>query len=185
VDRDKIQQAVLLLLEAIGEDPQRDGLRETPKRMAAMYCEIFGGMEVDPRQHLKTFEAPDYDEIVLVRDIPFNSICEHHLMPFFGKAHIGYMPNGKVLGISKMARIVEAFSHRPQIQEQLTTQVANLLMEGLAPKGVAVVMEATHTCMTIRGVKKPGSSVVTSAMLGTFRKNLSSRQEVLSLMGLR
>ncbi len=185
MDKQKVAEAARMMLEAMGEDPDREGLRETPRRIAEMYGEILAGRTVDPRVHLKTFDAPDYDEIVVVRDIPFNSICEHHLMPFFGLAHVAYMPSGRVLGISKIARIVETFAHRMQIQEQLTTQVARLLMGQLKPLGVAVVLEATHTCMTIRGVKKPGCAVVTSAMLGTFRENLSSREEVLSLIGIR
>jgi GTP cyclohydrolase IA len=147
-----------------------------------MYAELFSGLHEDPRKHLKKFFTEKYDEMVLVRDISFNSTCEHHLLPFMGKAHLGYVPNGRVLGLSKLARVVEVVARRPQVQERMTETIANLLMEELQAKGVAVVIEATHTCMTIRGIRKPGSLCVTSAMKGIFRSNLSSRSEVMNLI---
>jgi GTP cyclohydrolase I len=170
------------ILAAVGEDPDREGLLETPARVARMYAELFSGLGQDPRVHLRTAFQEKYDEIVLVRDIAFNSVCEHHLLPFIGRAHIGYLPAGRVLGLSKLARIVETISHRPQVQERMTEQIATLLEEELGAKGVAVVIEATHTCMTVRGVRKPGSMCVTSAMKGVFRANVSSRAEVMSLI---
>jgi GTP cyclohydrolase I len=147
-----------------------------------MYAEMFSGLHDDPRQHLGKAFTEKYDELVLVRDIAFHSICEHHLLPFMGHAHIGYIPNGRVLGLSKLARVVEVISHRPQVQERMTEQIADLLVNDLGAKGVAVVLEASHTCMTIRGVRKPGSLCVTSAMKGLFRDNVSSRAEVMSLI---
>ncbi len=182
VDTPRIERAVREILAAVGEDPDREGLLETPARVARMYAELFSGLRQDPREHLKKFFAEKYDEIVLVRDIAFNSMCEHHMLPFLGKAHIGYMPNGRVIGLSKLARVVEVVSKRPQVQERMTETIANLLVEELDAKGVAVVVEATHSCMTVRGVRKPGSVCVTSAMKGTFRSNLSSRSEVLTLI---
>jgi len=182
VDHARIERAVREILAAVGEDPDREGLQETPARVARMYAEMFGGLRQDPKQHLSKAFTEKYDEIVLVRDISFNSMCEHHLLPFMGQAHIGYLPDGKVLGLSKLARVVEVVSHRPQVQERMTEQIADLLEKDLGAKGVAVVVEATHTCMTIRGVRKPGSLCVTSAMKGIFRSNLSSRSEVLSLI---
>jgi GTP cyclohydrolase I len=182
VDTDRIEKAVREILEAIGEDPTREGLVKTPKRVAAMYAELFAGTHDDPSRHLQTFFTERYDEIVILRDIPFHSMCEHHLMPFIGKAHIAYLPDGKVVGVSKLARLVEGLSLRMQVQERLTTQIADMLMEHLKPKGVAVVMVAQHTCMTIRGVKKPGSSMITSALRGIFKTNLASRTEILSLL---
>ncbi len=170
------------ILAAVGEDPDREGLLETPARVARMYAELFSGLGQDPRVHLQTAFGEKYDEIVLVRDIAFNSVCEHHLLPFIGRAHIGYLPDGRVLGLSKLARLVETISHRPQVQERMTEQIASLLEEDLGAKGVAVVVEATHTCMTVRGVRKPGSVCVTSAMKGIFRANVSSRAEVMSLI---
>ncbi|MEX1224654.1 MAG: GTP cyclohydrolase I FolE, partial [Pirellulales bacterium] len=155
---------------------------ETPARVARMYAEIFAGLHEDPAAHLKKVFTEEYDEVVLVRDISFNSTCEHHLLPFMGKAHIGYLPAGKVLGLSKLARVVEGFAKRPQVQERMTQQIANLLMEELDAKGVAVVLEATHTCMTVRGIRKPGSLCVTSAMKGIFRSHLSSRSEIMTLI---
>ncbi len=182
VDQPRIERAVREILAAVGEDPDREGLLETPARVARMYAELFSGLRQDPRVHLgKAFEEK-YDEIVLVRDISFNSVCEHHLLPFMGKAHVGYLPNGRVLGLSKLARVVETLSRRPQVQERLTEQIATLLEDDLGAKGVAVVVEATHTCMTIRGIRKPGSMCVTSAMKGIFRANVSSRAEVMSLI---
>lgn len=182
VDLPRIERAVREILSAVGEDPDREGLRETPGRVARMYAELFSGLHDDPRLHLRKFFTEKYDEMVLVRDISFNSMCEHHLLPFSGVAHIGYVPNGKVVGLSKLARIVESISHRPQVQERMTEQIADLLIDELDVKGVAVVIEASHSCMTIRGVRKPGSICVTSAMKGLFRSNLSSRSEVMTLI---
>ena len=178
----RIEAAVREILAAVGEDPNREGLLQTPARVARMYEEIFSGLREDPRQHLKKFFTEKYDEVVLVRDISFNSTCEHHLLPFMGKAHIGYLPDGKVIGLSKLARVVENVARRPQVQERMTETIANLLESELNAKGVAVVIEATHTCMTVRGVRKPGSVCVTSAMKGTFRTNLSSRSEIMTLI---
>jgi GTP cyclohydrolase IA len=182
VDTARIERAVREILAAVGEDPHREGLRETPGRVARMYAELFSGLHDDPRVHLRKFFTEKYDEMVLVRDISFNSMCEHHMLPFSGVVHIGYLPNGKVVGLSKLARVVEVVSHRPQVQERMTEEIANLLIEELEVKGVAVVIEATHTCMTIRGVRKPGSICVTSAMKGQFRSSLSSRSEVMTLI---
>ena len=182
IDHDKIEKAVRDIIEAIGEDPNREGLLHTPRRVASMFAELFCGTHDDPSRHLKTFFTENYDEIVILRDIPFHSMCEHHFMPFIGKAHVAYLPMGKVIGISKLARLIETFSHRLQVQERLTTQVADMLMAELKPQGVAVVMIAQHTCMTIRGVKKPGSQMITSALRGIFKSNLASRTEILSLL---
>jgi GTP cyclohydrolase I len=182
VDLPRIERAVREILAAVGEDPDREGLRETPARVARMYKELFSGLHTDPRVHLQKFFTEKYDEMVLVRDIAFNSMCEHHMLPFIGKAHIGYVPNGKVVGLSKLARVVEEVSHRPQVQERMTEQIANLLIDELQVKGVAVVIEASHSCMSIRGVRKPDSVCVTSAMKGLFRSNLSSRSEVMNLI---
>ncbi len=182
VDMARMERAVREILAAVGEDPDREGLRETPARVARMYAELFSGLRQNPRAHLRKFFTQEYDEVVLVRDIAFNSICEHHLLPFMGLAHIGYIPNGKVIGLSKLARVVEVVSKRPQVQERMTEDIANLLVDELDAKGVAVVIEAAHTCMTIRGVRKPGSMCVTSAMKGVFRSNLSSRSEVMTLI---
>jgi GTP cyclohydrolase I len=182
VDLPRIQRAVREILAAVGENPDREGLLETPARVARMYAELFSGLHDEPRQHLKKFFSEKYDELVLVRDISFNSMCEHHLLPFMGVAHVGYIPNGRVIGLSKLARVVEVVSKRPQVQERMTEEIAKLLIEELDVKGVAVVVEATHTCMTIRGIRKPGSLCVTSAMKGQFRANLSSRSEVMTLI---
>ena len=182
VDLERIQRAVREILAAVGEDPDREGLLETPARVARMYAELFSGLHQEPREHLRKFFTEQYDEIVLVRDISFNSMCEHHMLPFIGKAHIGYMPHGRVIGLSKLARVVEVVSKRPQVQERMTESIANLLVEELDAKGVAVVIEASHSCMTIRGVRKPGSICVTSAMKGIFRSNLSSRSEIMTLI---
>jgi GTP cyclohydrolase IA len=182
VDLPRIEKAVREILAAVGEDPDREGLRETPARVARMYAELFNGLHVDPRIHLQKFFTEKYDEMVLVKDIAFNSMCEHHMLPFIGKAHIGYVPNGKVVGLSKLARVVEVVSHRPQVQERMTEEIANLLIEELDVKGVAVVIEASHSCMGIRGIRKPESMCVTSAMKGIFRSNLSSRAEVMNLI---
>lgn len=182
VDLPRIERAVREILAAVGEDPDREGLLETPARVARMYAEMFSGLHTDPSKHLQKFFTEQYDEMVLVRDITFNSMCEHHMLPFYGKAHIGYVPNGKVVGLSKLARVVEEYSRRPQVQERMTEQIANLLIEELDVKGVAVVIEASHSCMSIRGIRKPGSLCVTSAMKGLFRSNLSSRSEVMTLI---
>lgn len=182
VDQPRIERAVREILSAVGEDPDREGLKETPARVARMYAELFSGLHVDPRIFLEKFFTEKYDEVVLVRDIGFCSICEHHLMPFTGKAHVGYMPAGRVIGLSKLARVVEAVARRPQVQERMTEEIANLLVSELGARGVAVVIEATHTCMTVRGVRKPGSLCVTSAMKGIFRSNLSTRSEVMQLI---
>ncbi len=182
IDHERIERAVREILAAVGEDPDREGLRETPQRVARMYAELFGGLHEEPREHLKKFFTEKYDEMVLVRDISFNSMCEHHLLPFMGKVHIGYIPDGRVVGLSKLARVVESVSRRPQVQERMTEEIADLLISELKVKGVAVVIEATHTCMTIRGIRKPGSECVTSAMKGIFRSNLSSRSEVMNLI---
>lgn len=184
VDKEAIQKAVLMIIRAIGESPEREGLVETPRRMADMYEELFSGIHVDPTSLLTTgFEEEKHKEMVIVKDIPFASLCEHHLMPFHGTAHVGYIPQGRIVGISKIARLVETLSRRPQVQERLTSQIADLLMQGLRARGAAVVIEAAHLCMTIRGVKKPGSRVVTSATRGIFRENPSTRAEFLSLVG--
>ncbi len=182
VDLPRIERAVKEILAAVGEDPNREGLLETPARVARMYAEMFAGLKVDPRQHLQKVFTEEYDEVVLVRDISFCSMCEHHLLPFMGHAHVAYVPDGKVVGLSKLARVVEVVSRRPQVQERMTEDIAQMLVEELGAKGVAVVIEATHTCMTIRGIKKPGSSMVTSAMKGIFRSNVSSRAEVMQLI---
>ncbi len=182
VDQPRIMRAVREILAAVGEDPDREGLRETPARVARMYAELFSGLHEDARAHLKKFFTEKYDEVVLVRDISFNSMCEHHMLPFMGHAHIGYLPNGRVIGLSKLARVVEAVARRPQVQERMTETIADLLVDELDAKGVAVVVEATHSCMTIRGIRKPGSICVTSAMRGIFRSHLSSRSEIMTLI---
>lgn len=182
VDLPRIERAVREILAAVGEDPDREGLLETPARVARMYAEMFSGLRESPRPHLQKFFTEKYDEIVLIRDISFCSMCEHHLLPFIGHAHVGYVPNGKVIGLSKLARVVEVVSRRPQVQERMTEDIANLMVEELGAKGVAVVIEASHSCMTIRGIRKPGSICVTSAMKGLFRQNLSSREEILQLI---
>ncbi|MCA9147424.1 MAG: GTP cyclohydrolase I FolE [Planctomycetaceae bacterium] len=182
VDMQRLQNAVREILAAVGEDPDREGLLETPARVARMYAELFSGLHDDPRVHLQKVFTEKYDEVVVVRDISFNSMCEHHLLPFMGKAHIGYIPNGKVLGLSKLARVVESISHRPQVQERMTEEIASLMESELDAKAVGVVVEATHSCMTMRGVRKPGSLCVTSAMKGLFRTNPSSRAEIMQLI---
>jgi len=185
VDLPRIERAVREILFAIGEDPDRDSLLETPARVARMYAELFSGLHTDPGRHLKKVFEERYDELVLVRDISFNSTCEHHLLPFMGVAHVGYLPNGKVAGLSKLARVVEEISHRPQVQERMTHQIADLMASELDAKGVVVVLEATHTCMTIRGVRKPGSLTITSAVRGLFKTNQSSRAEAMALINGR
>jgi len=182
VDTERIEKAVKEILLAIGEDCNREGLKKTPKRVGKMYAELLAGMREDPKVHLESVFTENYDEIVLLRNIPFYSICEHHLMPFIGSAHVAYLPTGMVLGVSKLARIVDCFARRLQTQERLTYQIADFIMNSLKPMGVTVVLEASHSCMTIRGIKKPGSSMVTSALRGIFKKDPRSRNEVLSLM---
>ncbi|MFO0845025.1 MAG: GTP cyclohydrolase I FolE [Gemmataceae bacterium] len=182
VDRPRIEAAVREILLAVGEDPDREGLRETPARVARMYAEMFAGLHQDPAEHLRKKFTQKYDEVVLVRDIDFASFCEHHLLPFTGKAHIAYLPEGRIAGLSKLARVVEVVSHRPQVQERMTEELADLLMTELEPKGVGVILEASHSCMTIRGVRKPGSLCTTSAMRGIFRDNSKTRGELLSLI---
>ncbi len=182
VDVERIEKAVREILTAIGEDVGREGLKATPARVAAMYQELLAGTREDPAQHAQTVFNEDYDEIVLLRDIPFYSICEHHLMPFIGVGHVAYLPAGVVLGVSKLARIVDCFARRLQVQERLTEQIADFIMKSVKPMGVAVVLEASHSCMTIRGIKKPGSVMVTSSVRGIFRKDPRSRSEVMSLI---
>ena len=182
IDTEKIKKAVEQILSAVGEDSKREGLKGTPTRVANMYTELLAGMSEEPKKHLSSVFTEKYDEIVLLRDIPFYSICEHHLMPFIGSAHVAYMPSGLVLGVSKLARIVDCFAHRLQLQERLTEQIADFIMNNLKPKGVAVVLQASHSCMTIRGIKKPGSIMVTSALRGIFIRDPKSRSEVLGLM---
>lgn len=182
VDQERIRAAVREILLAIGEDPDREGLRETPERVARMYTELFSGLHKDPREVLQTTFTQKYDEMVLVKDIGFESICEHHLLPFMGRAHVAYLPNGKIVGLSKLARAVELLARRPQVQERMTEELADLLMHELNARGVGVVLEATHTCMTIRGIRKPNSICTTSAMRGTFRANQSTRAELMALV---
>lgn len=181
-DHEKLVRAARMILEGLGEDPEREGLRGTPERIARMYEEVFAGMHRDPSRSIRTVFTEQYDEMVIVRDIPFFSMCEHHLLPFIGKAHTAYIPDGKVLGISKLARAVDLLARRPQVQERLTNEIADMIGALAEPKGVAVILEATHTCMTIRGVTKPGSVVITSAMRGWFRKSLATRNELMNLL---
>jgi GTP cyclohydrolase I len=182
VDHRRIEAAVREILLAVGEDPDREGLAETPARVARMYAEILAGLHTDPRELLQKKFTQKYDEMVVVKDIGFASVCEHHLLPFFGKAHIAYLPNGTIVGLSKLARVVEALARRPQVQERMTEELADLLMAELDARGVGVILEATHTCMTIRGVRKPGSICTTSAMRGMFRDNQSTRSELMALV---
>lgn len=184
MNKELIEQGVRMILEGIGEDPEREGLVKTPARVAKMYEEICAGMTEDPSVHFETLFNEHHEEMVLVRDIPFYSICEHHLVPFFGKAHVAYIPSadGRVCGLSKLARLVDCFAKRPQVQERLTSQIADTLIEQLKPQGVIVVIEAEHMCMTMRGIKKPGSKTLTSAVRGVFDTNHSTRSEALSLI---
>jgi GTP cyclohydrolase I len=182
VDSARIEAAVREILLAVGEDPNREGLRETPARIARMYAELFSGLQADPGEMLKKTFTQKYDEIVLVKDIGFESMCEHHLLPFIGKAHVAYLPNGKIVGLSKLARVVDVLSRRPQVQERMTTELADLLMDKLDARGVGVVLEATHTCMTVRGVHKADSIGVTSAMRGSFKDNQLTRSELMALI---
>ena len=183
VDLERVERMVRELLDAVGEDAGRDGLRGTPGRVARLYAEILSGGQVDPARHLGVTFAEDHHEMVVVKDIPFESLCEHHLMPFLGKAHVAYVPNGRVVGLSKLARVVEEYARRLQVQERLTSQIADLIMGTLAPQGVGVVLEATHTCMTMRGIRKPGSVMVTSAVRGTFQVNAETRAEFMAIVG--
>ena len=182
VDHQRIENAVREILFAIGEDPDRDGLLDTPRRVAKLYEEICSGLTEDPAAHLEKTFVVDHDEIIIVRDIPMYSICEHHLIPFFGVAHVGYLPKpgGKITGLSKLARLVDGYARRPQVQERLTTQIANALEQQLDPRGAVVIIEAEHLCMSMRGVKKPGANTVTSSVRGIFRENPASRAEVMS-----
>lgn len=184
MDQERIRAAVTELLLAVGEDPEREGLRETPDRVAKMYAEIFSGLEEDPMDHLKIFQEPQqHGELVLVRDIPLYSVCEHHLIPFIGKVHIAYIPkDGKIIGLSKFARIVRCFASRPQVQERLTAQIADFLYDNLQPYGVAVVAEAEHLCMTMRGIRAAGAVTQTSALRGAMRTEAKTRSEVMSLL---
>lgn len=182
IDNQRIQHAVREILASIGEDPDREGLRDTPGRVANMYAELFAGLHEDPASLLETRFAEQYDELVILRDIPFASMCEHHLMPFEGVIHIAYLPDGRVVGISKLARVADALARRPQVQERLTTQICDLIMEKLGAKGAAVVIKAVHTCMTTRGVRKPGSVLVTSAVQGLCRSDARTRSEVMTLL---
>ena len=183
MDKERIQNAVREILIAVGENPDREGLLETPKRVANMYEEIFAGLTEDPKQHIKLFNEQSNDEMVIVKDIPFYSMCEHHLLPFFGKAHIGYIPSdNKIIGLSKLARIVDNYAKKPQVQERLTSDIADFLNDNLQPKGVAVIMEAEHMCMTMRGARAAGSKTQTSALRGIMRTDAKTRAEVLSLL---
>jgi GTP cyclohydrolase IA len=183
IDLEKIAQGVRLMLEGIGENPDRDGLKETPRRVADFYAELTEGLWQDASEHIKALPGDSHDEMVIVKDITFASVCEHHLAPFFGKCHIAYIPSGgRIVGLSKLARITDIFSKRLQVQERLTQQIAETLFDNLQPLGVMVVMEAEHTCMTMRGVKKAGSKTVTSAVLGGFRKDPRTRAEAMSLI---
>ena len=181
-DVDAAEEAVRALIEAIGEDPTREGLRDSPRRIAAMYQELFDGLEQDPAAVLSVGFEEAHDELVILREIPFHSMCEHHFMPFHGQAHVGYLPDGRIVGLSKIARAVEIFARRPQVQERLTNQIAECIEEVLHARGVGVVIEAEHLCMTARGVRKPGSKMVTSAMRGAFRTDANTRHEFLELI---
>jgi len=183
-DEPKIKRAVASLIEAIGEDPNREGLRDTPGRVAEMYAELFIGMDKDPKDDLDVGFELGHREMVILKDIPFYSMCEHHLLPFYGVAHVGYIPNdeGRIVGISKLARVVETIARRPQVQERMTTEIADAIDEGIKPAGVVVVIQAEHLCMVMRGIKKPGSNVITSAIRGAFRRRPASRAEFFSLI---
>ena len=183
MDKRKIERAIRDILSAIGENPIREGLKDTPKRVARMYEEIFGGVKKDAGKELKVIYNEEHDEMILLKDIPFFSMCEHHLLPFIGKAHVAYVPeNNKIVGLSKIARVVDLVSKKPQLQERLTSEIADIIMRVLKPKGALVIIQAEHLCMTMRGVKKPGSKMITSAVRGLFRKNPATRTEALSLI---
>ena len=183
INKTKIEKAIKEILTAIGEDVNREGLKETPKRVAEMYADLFSGLHLDPAKELTLFQQGDHEEMVMVKDIPFYSICEHHLVPFVGKAHVVYIPTkGRITGLSKLIRVVEGYAKRPQVQERLTGEIADCLMSKLKPRGVLVVIEAEHLCMSMRGVKKPGTRAVTSAVRGVFRKDAKARAEALALI---
>lgn len=184
IDEARIRTAVASIIKAIGEDPKREGLADTPRRVAEMYTELFMGVDIDPKEELTVGYELGHREMVVVRDIPFYSMCEHHLLPFYGTVHVGYIPDvsGRVVGISKLARVVEIIARRPQIQERMTTEIADAIFDGLNPDGVAVVVQAEHLCMIMRGIKKPGSNVITSAIRGAFRRRAASRAEFFSLI---
>jgi GTP cyclohydrolase I len=184
IDETRVKKAVRSIIEAIGEEPEREGIKNTPQRVAEMYTELFQGMDKDPKAELEVGFELGHREMVILKDIPFYSMCEHHLLPFFGVAHVGYIPNseGRIVGISKLARVVETIARRPQVQERMTTQIADAIDEGLHPDGVAVVIQAEHLCMTMRGIKKPGTNVITSAIRGAFRRRPASRAEFFSLI---
>lgn len=182
INQEKIAAGVRMIIEAIGDDPDREGLKDTTRRVARMYGEFFQGLHEDPRSYLQVVFDEQHDEMVLVKDVPFYSMCEHHLLPFHGRVHAAYIPHGRVVGLSKIARVIEVFARRPQVQERMTSQIADLLMDELDAQGVGVVVEASHTCMTMRGVKKPGSLMVTSAMRGSFKTDLATRSEFMSLV---
>jgi len=185
MDRKKIKKGVSLILEGIGEDLKRAGIKDTPERVAKMYEEIFAGLQSPPDELLKTIEGETHDEMILIKDIPFYSVCEHHLLPFIGKAHIAYIPAGDIVGLSELARALEHLAKRPQVQERLTSQLADMIMQKLKPKGAMVIIDADHLCMSMRGIKKPGSRTVTSAVRGTFRTKASTREEMLELIKKR
>jgi GTP cyclohydrolase I len=183
INEKKIAKAVKEILEAIGEDSNRPGLKDTPKRVAQMYAELFSGLNVDPGKEATVFHEADHEEMIMVKDIPFYSMCEHHLVPFIGKAHVVYIPTkGRLTGLSKLVKVVEGFARRPQVQERLTSQIADCLMERLKPKGVMIIIEAEHLCMSMRGVKKPGSIATTSALRGIFQNDAKARSEALALI---
>ncbi|OIP28269.1 MAG: GTP cyclohydrolase I FolE [Dehalococcoidia bacterium CG2_30_46_9] len=184
IDKEKIRLAAISIIEAIGENPSRESLRDTPQRIAEMYAELFSGIDIDPKNELMIGFEEGHHEMIVLRDIPFYSMCEHHLLPFYGVAHVGYIPSedGRVVGVSKLARVVEICARRPQLQERMTRQIADAIFEALHPDGVAVVVRAEHLCMTMRGIKKPGANVVTSAVRGTFRSKIATRSEFLSLI---
>ncbi len=183
INQAKIKDAIISIIEAIGEDPTRQGLVDTPRRVGEMYADIFSGLYQDPEEHLRVGFDEGHQEMVIAKALPFYSMCEHHLLPFYGLAHVGYIPNGRVVGASKLARTVEVIARRPQLQERLTTQIADTIVRVLEPRGVAVILQAEHLCMTMRGIKKPGSSIVTSAMRGLFRRSAATRAEFLALIG--
>ena len=187
VDQEKIKQAVISIIEAIGENPKREGLADTPRRIAEMYAELFSGLVEDPKQELTVGFEEGHREMVVIKDIPFYSMCEHHLLPFYGVVHVGYIPNtsGRVVGASKLARVVDIVARRPQLQERMTTQIAEAISKALQPDGVAVVIQAEHLCMTMRGIKKPGSNIITSANRGLFRSKAATRAEFLSLLQVK
>ena len=182
INQEKIAAGVRMIIEAIGDDPDREGLKDTAGRVARMYGEFFQGLHEDPRTYLQVVFDEQHDEMVLVKDVPFHSMCEHHLLPFHGRVHAAYIPSGRVVGLSKIVRVIEGFARRPQVQERMTSQIADLLIDELDAHGVGVVVEASHTCMTMRGVKKPGSLMVTSAMRGSFKTDLATRSEFMSLV---